>query len=255
MENYFNLINIFIMTSTDLIVIDSKSRSSGTSNNLSVSLDENVNGTYALSTFSMTNNLYNVVLNENDKMYMVHSVDGANTLTLTPGTYNSATLLTEVKVQLDSVSGVVYTITYGSTTGKYTFTPNSGNLNFAFLSNTTASCRYLLGFNEADGIPAASIVSDNPIDLKLHDIIAIKIAQDNNAHLTLPGGTEASVLIPLEASILFGQVIHYQRNRNFGQFVKFSSEISNLDISLFAGDGDLLPNNGAEWCLSISKLF
>jgi len=242
--------------SSDLIVIESKNRSSGSPNDFKITLSENLtNGNYLLTSFSMSNNLYNVVAGENDKLYVEHSVDGNNTLTLTPGKYSSSTLLTELKTQLDSISAVVYTITYSATTGKYTFTPDSGNFGFKFSTNTTASCRFLIGKNAVDDVLGASQVSDNPIDLKLHDIIAIKILQDNNSHGTLSGGTEFSVLIPLDSSVAFGDTIHYKTNVNFQQSFAFSSAVNTLDIELYAGDGDLLPINGTEWCMSMKKQF
>ena len=47
--------------SSDLLVIDSKNRSSGTSQSFSLSLQENLLGTYELSSFNMINNLYVII--------------------------------------------------------------------------------------------------------------------------------------------------------------------------------------------------
>ncbi len=242
--------------SSDLILIDSKLRSSGTQNNFKITLSQNLaSGTYLLTSFSMSNNLYNVVSGENDKVYVEHSVDGNNTLTLSEGQYSSSTLLTELTTQLDSISLVSYTITHSATTGKYTITPSSGTFGFKFSTNTTATSRYLLGKDEVDDALGSSQISDNPIDLKLHDNIAISILQDNSTHGTLPSGKEFSVLIPLDSSVDFGDVIHYKNNLNYQQFFSFSSSVNILDIELYAGDGDYLPINGTEWRFSIKKYF
>lgn len=243
-------------TSSNLIIINSRDRTSGTPNEFVFNLSENLEeATYQLSSFCMTNNLYNVVAGENDKLYVAHSVDGSNTLTLTPGNYSGSTLATEIKTQLDTISAVVYTVAYSAITNKFTITPDSGNFGFEFSSNTTATSRFLLGKDAVDDVLASSQVSDNPIDLKLHDHILIKIQQDNNQHGTSPNGTEFGALIPIQNDMSFTNIIQYKHGSEFGQFFKFGSSISTLNISLFAEDGGLLPNNKSEWSMSIKKVF
>lgn len=243
------------MTSTDLIIIESSRRKTGgTTSSFQIDLKENLEGTYELANFNITNSLYNVVSNENDTIYFEHSTDGILTAYLTSGYYSASTLLTEIKTKMDILGVANYTITYSTITGKYTFTPSAGNFGFIFLTNTGSSARYLLGKNAVDDVLASSQISDNVIELKLHDIIAVKIAQDNGTHTTLGDGTECSFIIPIKDKT-FGQVIHYQRNTNFGQYAVFGSSISTLDIDLFAGDGDLLQTNGIDWCMGLKKLF
>lgn len=238
-------------TSKDLIFIDSKNRTvtSTSSSDFSITLTENVGGLYQLVHLSLLNSLYNVVAGENDKLYVEHSVDGAQTLTLSPGNYTTATLATEVKTQLDTISAVVYTVTYSSTTGKYTVSPDSGTFAYRFATNTTASSRFLLGKDAVDDGLAASQVSDNMANISLHDSVAVKISQDSNAHVTLPNGTEASFLIPVDVS--FGSVLHYKNNQVFQQYVRFGSNTSSLTIQLYANDGDLLDINGVDWSMSL----
>lgn len=241
--------------SSDLLLLRSKDRvSGGVSNNFKLNLQENLSGTYEFASFNMFNSLYNVVAGENDKLYVEHSVDGNNTLTLTPGLYSFSELDAELTTQLDSISAVTYTITFDTKTGKYTFTPSSGNFGFKFSTNTVATCRFLIGKNSIDDVLGATQVSDNVANLVLHDNIIIKVSQDNNQHLTLPGGTEASLSIPLE-NVAFGSVICYRRNQSYPQFLTFSSVIGSLDISLLDENGGLLPINGIEWTFSIKKLF
>ncbi len=243
------------MTSTDLILIESNRRNlEGTPSSFQLELNENLEGTYELSTFNITNSFYNVVSSENNIINFTHSTDGALIAILTPGFYTPLTLLTEIKTQMDSAGVITYSIDYSTSTGKYTFTPSAGTFGFTFLTNTSSSARRLLGKNEVDDITASSQVSDNVIELKLHDIICIKIAQDNGTHVTLSDGTECSFIIPIKDRT-FGEVIHYQRNTNFGQFAIFNSSISTLNIDLFANDGDLLQTNGIDWSMSLKKLY
>ncbi len=241
------------MSSTDLVIISSKVRISGTSNNLQLTAPELLNGTYELTNFTLINSLYNVVAGENDKIYFTHTVDGILVATLTPGNYTSTTLVVEIAAQMDAASTANYTVAYSANTGKITFTPSSSTFGFTFATNTTATARYLLGKDAVDDVAASSIVSENVIDLKLHDFIAIKIAQDNNTHVTLPDGTECSFIIPI-GNASFGSVIGYTRNGNFGQFIKFNN-VNTLDIEMFAADGDTLDLNGLEWSMGVKKLY
>ncbi len=242
--------------SEDLLLIDSKDRTSGSpsSQNFTVALAENVQGTYQFVSFSMTNNLYNIVASENDQVHMNHSVDGDNTVTLTAGHYTSATLIAELETQLETISAVTYTVAYDATNGKITVTPGSGNFGYKFATTTTRTSRYILGKDEVDDTPASSIESDNPIDLRLHDNIVLKISEDNFQHVTLPTGLEASVIVPID-EIPFGDTIHYKLNQGYPQFFKFLTSTSVFTIQLFAGDGDNLPINGTEWRFGLKKLF
>ena len=241
--------------SSDLLLLRSKDRvSGGVSNDFKLNLQENLSGTYEFASFNMFNSLYNVVAGENDKLYVEHSVDGNNTLTLTPGFYTAAELDTELTTQLDSISAVTYTITFDVKTGKYTFTPSSGNFAFKFLTNTADTCRFLIGKNGVDDVLGATQVSDTVANFILHDNIIIKIGQDNNQHLTLPDGTEASLMVPVDIAS-FGNVINYRRNQSYPQFLTFSSVIASLDIQLLDENGGLLPINGIEWTMSIKKIF
>lgn len=245
------------MTSTDLIVIDSKSRVSGTSNSFRINLSENLSsGTYEFESFNMTNSLYNVVTGENDTIYFENSIDGIFSAILLPGFYSTTSLRIEIEDQMSAASTSDYTVDYNSTTGFYTFTPSLGNLKFLFGSNSLSTARYLLGKDSVDENFSAIIVSDFVIDLKLHDNIIIKISQDNNQHGTLPNGTEFSLIVPIEETALaFGNIIHYKRNTSFSQTISFLTGVSALDIELFAFDGDLLNINGVEFCMVIKKLF
>lgn len=236
----------------DSVLITSKDRLSGDINDLVFECKESLEGSYELTFFQMTNNIYNVSTGENDKVYLTHSVDGVQEITLDKGSYDAADLAVELKAKLDAISAVVYTVSYALTTGKYTISPDSGTLQFTFGTNTSASARKLLGFLEADTLAAASLVSDVPIDLKLHDMIVVSVLQDNLSYVTLPSGVEASLLIPIE-NIEFGSRIFHSRNQNFNQLIRFTNSTSRLSVRLFSIDGDLLDINGADWVMAFRR--
>lgn len=234
------------------LLLSSKDRTAGSIEDGEYALQENLLGTYEISLFQMTNNIYNVVSGENDSVYLTHSVDGVQTVLLSPGSYDGSEIATELKLKLDGIGGVTYTVSHSATTGKLTITPASGTVSFTFGTNTAASARRVLGFAEADTLSLASIVSDFPLDLKLHDVIAVAILQDNLANVTLPSSREASFLVPLD-NASFGDRLIYRRSQNFSQYVRFSNSISRLNVQLYALDGDLIDVNGAEWVLALTK--
>lgn len=244
------------MSSTDLIVIESRSRAanSASSSDFRLTLAEPLVGTYELVAASMTNNLYNVVTGENDSIYFTHSVDGVFVAVLAPGRYEVADLEAEVKVSMDAVGTATYTATHDAMTGKLTVVPSSGTVSLTFFTGLLQTARYLMGFAQVDTPTAASITGAHPVDLKLHDMLVVKILQDGNAHVTLPSGTEGSFMLPMDQP-LFGEVYHFSRNAHFGQTALFSNSVSTIDVEVLASDGDSVDLNGVEWSMSLKKLF
>lgn len=245
------------MTSSDFIILRSKDRSSGDSEDITLTLDESVKGTYEVKFMSLVNSLYNVIESENDRVYIYEGGATQVTATLTPGYYTTSTLATEVATRLSSASaGEDYTCTYSSTTGKFTIAAvGVTTFIFNFGTNTTRRANVLLGFNAADqSVAATSQVSDNVADLATHKMIAVKIEEDANRHVTLPGGTEVSFILPISDSS-FGSLFNYKSNSQIGQYVKFNSQFNVLNISLYADDGDLIDLNGIDYILGLKKII
>jgi hypothetical protein len=245
--------------SGDLILIDSRNRNSGSTNSLNINLNEPMTGTYELTTFSIVNNFYNVVNGENDKLYFTHSVQGVKIVTLTSGNYTFSTIVTMLTTVMDSSmsGGITFAITYSATTGKLTFVISSGTFQFTFETNSSDTCRFLIGKNSVDDSLSASQIGDNPIDLILHKHICIKIAQDSSQSVTLANNVQASLIIPIDSTISFGSLLQYNKNKNFNQYLSFGStgSISILDIDFFSNDGDSLSSNAAEWSMTLKQLF
>lgn len=89
---------------------------------------------------------------------------------LNAGTYTPSELATEIKTRMDAVGASTYTVTYDSTTRKFTVVSDlvggGGIFTLLFGTGTNAgSYRVadLLGFNDADKSTAATQVSDSPI--------------------------------------------------------------------------------------------
>jgi hypothetical protein len=246
---------------TDVVVLDSRMRDTPgntDSNQVSLSLSENVHGTYELMSFHMANNLYNVVSDENNKVYWEYTTVGNITTTITPGYYSGTTLATFLQTQMRTDSGdVALTCSYSSTTGKLSWSgPPAQTIRFKFGTNTTASARKLLGMTAVDGVLALSQVSIFPIDLKLHTNIVVKIFEDNNknVYLEMPE-IEASFTIPVDPNITFGDILGDTRNNSYNQYISFASPTNLLTINLYSADGEFLQTNYADWIMIIRKLY
>jgi len=103
------------------------------------------------------------VVDANNK-YIDFDEGGAElTATLTLGSYNGASLATEIKTQLDVAGALTYTVTYSDSTAKFTISAVS---NFTLRWNTgthkTTDISALCGFSDAaDDTGAATYTSDN----------------------------------------------------------------------------------------------
>lgn len=242
---------------SDLFFLTSAGRSSGTSSDFTLPLSTNLQGTYELVHFSMVNGLYDVVTGENDTIYFTHSIDGALVAVLTAGSYTYATLATELKIQMDVQlalgTGDTMSVAYSTITGKYTFTQSANTFLLSFATNTASSARLVMGFDALDTTTAVAHVSDNVASLALHNIVVIRISQDNNQHVTLPNNAEASFTVPV--TVLFGETIHYKKADSYTQYLSFASSISSISVKALAEDGDDLDLNGVDFNFSLRKLY
>lgn len=110
---------------------------------------------------------WNIVAGFNDELDFTEGVTGDATATLTPGNYATGTLLAaEIQTQLNAAAtDNTYTVTYSTTTFKFTFTRATGAATFGIEwstgSNATSSCGLDLGFAvAADDTGATTYTSD-----------------------------------------------------------------------------------------------
>lgn len=243
---------------SDVLVFNSRQKSSGTNQNANYNLinmggiGKSPSSTYEMLSYHSVNQVYTVEAGVNDKVYFDEGA-GLLTATLSPGSYTETSLLVELIAKMDALSGNSYaTSSFSSVTGKYTFTLGAGTFQFLFTSNTSDSARRLLGMNEFDDVLAASHVSDNVVDLKLHSNIFITIPQEGSKNVTLLDGSEFTLMIPLNTA--FGQDIHHRKQEHYQQLMIFTSNISNIDIELYTQDGVPLKNT-PDYTLILRKLF
>lgn len=233
-----------------MFVLSSKDKTSGSSHDGVIQLTNNtkLHGKYQLLKCVIPNSFYNVS-NLNNKLYVEHSVDGNNTLTLTNGYYTSSELATELKTQLDSISAVTYTVSFDSLTSKYTFTPSAGNFGFKFTTNTSNSCRKLIGKNAVDDTLGASQISDNNVDLAPYKVLYFSIPSAGNYVLTSQNVNSSFYISVNEIN---GEEIR-QDYHNDLIYLEFNQTI-NVSFKIHDHDGNLVDLNGVDWYLILKKI-
>lgn len=121
-----------------------------------------------VASFTITNGV-------NDSIDFTEDGGGAVVADLTAGTYkagassaDAGTLCALIKTQMEAVNGAsTYTVTFSTTTKKFTITKNSGVfvLKFATGANLATSAGSTLGFTAADTSSAIAATSDSTVEI------------------------------------------------------------------------------------------
>lgn len=212
-------------------------------------------GTYEMLAFNSRNNVYNVD-DGNDEIYFDEGAAELGPVLIPHGYYTTeAALAAAVKIVMDAVSGTTYTIAYNSLTNLFLFTPAAGNFAFNWDTNSAQPiANLLLGFNEVDGVAAATQLSTRGVDLDPHSQLIINITQDGLKNVTLVSGTEHSLLVPLD--VAYGAELDSLKQQTFDQSIAFASPMNQLDVQLLTEDGVALPEvQAAQYELVIRKMF
>ena len=236
---------------SDLVVLDSKQRTSGTIQSAQYNLVNmgGVKGTYELFDYHSQNQVYNVEVGVNDTIYWTEP--GALNATIPPGSYNTTTLHAAMTVVMDAASASTFTFTVNADTGKVTVAITAGTFAWAF-NGTTDGANELIGQSLTNPGASASIEGDLTPNLDPHTHIFITIPQDGTKALTVMNGTEYSSMVPLNSS--FGQPIQFAKSV-YSQVVSFSpNNFTIINVELYTEDGNVLVNT-PEYVLVLRKLF
>ncbi len=160
-------------------------------------------------------------------------------VTIPSGNYNSTTFITAVKTALEDVSALTYTITYSSTTGKFTYTNSGGGATtFTFTFGTTGdpgftNPRNMMGFNAGANVSdtSQSLVAPNAAMIQGDNYIYINSQIGNGIKNYIPltntgnGGSATPIVAAADVNVDAGEIINWI-DENPQYF--FSSEINNL---------------------------
>jgi hypothetical protein len=228
-----------------LVVLSSKDRSYGTSQNGIITLSYQLDGDYKVKELILVNSIYSVN-NSNNKIYFAESSTDY-TATIQNGTYSSSQLAVALKECLDLAGELVYTITYNENTNKYKFTAN-GDFGFKFSSFTLNSARFIIGKNAVDDVESTSQNSDNSIDLTPYKILYVNFPEASNS-LTTSSNVQSSMYVSSVGD--FGGVIR-QNFENDDIILKFNKKIQ-ISYTIHDANNNEIDLNGSDWEIVLIK--
>lgn len=175
-------------------------------------------------------------------------VINSTTYTLTKGNYNATSLLTELSTKLSG-----YTVTYSTTTNKYTL--NNTTADFTIKSSST--CLKLLGFaTDADTASTShTLTSTYNVDLSGDNTIYIDIANLHTHNLSSSTGTNTSIVKSILANVTYGSVLFLEDNGT-APMVLQEDHIGFFHIRMLGEDcSTLLDFSNTDWQLTLEIGF
>lgn len=123
-----------------------------------------------------------VVTASNNKIDFEEASGAQLTATLLPGTYSRAQLLIEIKAALEFTGANTYSVSFSSTSGRFTISSNGAYFALLNLSGTNALtnfCYLILGFSASDRTGALSYTGSNiAIHTEEHVTFDIKTTEE-----------------------------------------------------------------------------
>lgn len=202
---------------------------------------------------------------------VTENVGAPFTITITPGNYNVTTFITEFQTQMNAGSPNLrtYTMTYNSTTGKFTITTSAGTFLLNF-STSDIFYRYLGGAYDSGGVgvdttTSASWTSVNVINLNpwnyyyiKSDVIASSIITPDSLGINASSNSNAN---PADINLIAKYTVH----ENFGtrmRYAKFTEDfqlikinnMQSIDFYLTWENNELMDLNGHEWDIAFAFL-
>ena len=230
------------------LLIDSRDRSASlnSSTDFIVYFQPNIVGAKSVSLQEAT--IPNTQYSINSSNNLIYFTDGSGSWvgTITPGSYNTITILTAIATAMNAVSSG-YSATYNSSTFFITIS-NSGDFELTFGTNTTDSAAYPLGFANANTTSATSQTSVNAVDFIGPLYFGIRIDQ-------IPINTRSSNEYDFYTFIVSNQALsdssinYWSCNNDFDQTIDISGMIyiSQFHVQLLTHDNTLVNLNGSDW--------
>lgn len=197
--------------------------------------------------------VYNITSSNNILQWTFSGVP--HTTTLTAGLYSASALATEVQTDMNaSGGGEVYTVTYSTTTFKFTIAVGAGTM---FIQFALASSPYReLGFTAATTSTSASLTSTNAVSLERPVALNISIRQFDatlNLGIGTGGNNKTGVgscfVVPLSLGSGAINIFKPYCSINKRKFSAAAPNFSSLDVRLTDMDGNTVNLNGLNWVM------
>lgn len=190
---------------------------------------------------------YNI--NSNNNNILKISVNGGptQTITITPGNYNSTSLQSELLTQFTN-EGINITMSFSTITGKYIFAIDAGYFTFHYSGST---CFKILGFTlDEDHTSVAQALTSlfainllGPLKLSIYSQ-AFHI--DNISSL----GNNNNCLLEIPISAPNFGLIQYNNNSNIHN-ISQQKILNNIDITIKDDTNQLVNFNNQNWSITI----
>lgn len=235
------------------ISLSSKDRTSGNLNDFEIKFNSPIENVRRINSVQIVlpYSWYTVMTGVNDKIYFT-SATVAYVATLTQGMYTVSALTTHVQTQINAAHTPDNNFTVALdnvTTKKFTISHASVAFTLTFATNTTASARGLLGYNETDTASATSHVADVRYNLTHDSTIFVKsFALSSTAAYV--GNKKRAFVIPIVVNTNPGGSVLYEANGEFWPLQFSDSDgrsFNSIDLALYFEDGTTLVPIQTDW--------
>jgi len=162
------------MQSARYLLIDSRDRISGTSNNFRITLKPGYKMIKRVKLLAVVLPLTNYIIDSNNNL--IYFSDGTNKIaTIQPGVYDYQSITTAINTAFQNAAYTgVMNSSYSTTTLSFTLTGTTA-FSLLFGTNTLNSAAYILGFNNADTSSSTVQIANNASNLSLPPYFYINI--------------------------------------------------------------------------------
>lgn len=191
----------------------------------------------SLKKFVTLNSQYTIDSRNNRLVFIEDGVGSPVLITITSGNYDVNTLITEVETKMTSTGLNTYTMTYNTSTMKYSFATSGSSVQFL----PTSTCLYELGFTEGVATVAADpLVSDKIVRLDGAQYIDIIT---NIPVFTSTSNEKTNVLQRIPVNVPSGSLIVYE-SRELVYHQLTDNLLTNLELRVCDDRGRLWQGNG-----------
>lgn len=205
---------------------------------------------YYLVQALINNSMYTINSTNNKIYFNENSTD--KIATLTSGLYDTvatSTIMDNIKSAMDTASSGYNTFTVAFDNNSLKLTISAGNaFSFTFGTNTTATARRILGYNESDTTAGTSQLSPNIINLTPSLNLNINVNGIGEIDDINSGAT--TFAIPIDVGQLLYAVDSYATDK-FCQHVTFPNGTRKLHIVVTDDDGNTASLNGVDWMMTL----
>lgn len=231
-----------------VLLINSKDRIQGDSNQFSITLPAPYNNVRAIELLSayIPNTVYNINSSNNT---IIFNEGGSNlTATLTVGAYSIYDLITELETQLDAAGANTYTVTYNVKTFRLTITSTA---NYTIINSPLL---YTIGF-EPKLVAGLSFTANYAVRLQIPKSYMIQIQElSNDFARSTASNVYANFIIT--SQINTSDIDYHFQKTHYNVFENSNLKtLTRLSISLFDDTGALLDLNGSDWSFQLKFYY